>query len=93
MCGVAPGVSPLVALIGDQTIADHHEQTALGRLSKQATRQVAQRRTKPGVSTGGEAKLAWRHEPPVLEILEAGDFDSVASVSGEDEDAVALTRT
>jgi len=40
--GVGPGVTALVALVGDQAIADHDQQASLGRLRQEPARQVAQ---------------------------------------------------
>ena len=88
--GVGPGVAALVALVGDQAVADHDEQSPLGRLSEQPAGQVAQRRAEPGVSAGGQAEAAGRHEAAVVEVLEAVDLDAMPGVAGEDEDAVPL---
>ena len=46
---VGPRVTALVALIGDQAVADDDEQTPLGRLREQSARQMAQRRAESGV--------------------------------------------
>jgi hypothetical protein len=88
--GVGPGVPTLVALVGDQSVADHDEQASLGRLRQKATCQVAQRCTEPGVSGGRQPEAARRHEPAILEVLEATDFDPVSGVAGEHEDAVSF---
>src|ERR1700722_9924545 len=92
MRDVVPRIAPLVALVGDQTIADHDEQPPLGGLSKKPTGQVAQRCTESGVAAGGQTESPWRHEPPILEVLEATDFDTVSRVAREHEDSVALPR-
>src|SRR5947209_9645166 len=89
---VGPRVTPLVALVGDQTVTDDQEQPPLGGLSEKSTGQVAQRRSEPGVPAGGQAEVSRRHEPSILEVLEAADLDAVPRVAGEHEDSVALPR-
>src|SRR5271157_1259444 len=92
MRDIGPRIAPLVALVGDQAVADHDEQPPLGGLSKKPTGQVAQWCTESGVAAGGQTESAWRHEPPILEVLEATDFDTVSRVAGEYEDSMALPR-
>src|ERR1700744_2315413 len=92
MRDVSPRIAALIALVGDKAVADHDEQPPLGGPRKKPTGQVAQGRAESGVAAGGQTESAWRHESPILEVLETVHFDAVSGVAGEYEDSVAFPR-
>src|SRR3546814_7711137 len=81
---IGPGVAAFVALIGDQTIANHDQQAPFRGLLEQAAGHVAQRGTEACVAAGGQPEVAGHGGLAILEILEAGDVDAMPRFRSEE---------